>query len=249
VPIIGILRIKNEARWIERVIRSVQPACEAVIVLDDHSQDGTPEICEAIGCEVHRSEFAGIDESRDRDYLLSLAFRRVPAGQQNAQSPWWALAIDGDEELVAADVAQLRRLAECPGAHAYAMQILYLWDRPDQWRCDGVYARFSRPSMFRLMNAGFRYLRTPFGNGANFHCSSIPQELLHHARPSGVRLLHWGYMEREDRLRKYAWYNRIDPNNRGEDQYRHIVQGDVPGVPASARLMHAGPLTLRPLSI
>ena len=66
----GLLRIKNEARWIEKVIRSVRPVCEKILVLDDHSDDGTPEICESLGCTVFRSEFTGIHEARDKDWLL-----------------------------------------------------------------------------------------------------------------------------------------------------------------------------------
>ena len=31
--IIGALRIKNEARWIERVLSSLRPICEELVVL------------------------------------------------------------------------------------------------------------------------------------------------------------------------------------------------------------------------
>jgi hypothetical protein len=91
---------------------------------------------------------------------------------------------------------------------------------------------------------------------ANFHCSSIPQELLYKSVGTDVRLLHYGYMDKADRIRKWHWYNSIDPVNVGEGfdrrrpdrgSYPHIVQGDIPEVPASASLMHAGPLELRQL--
>jgi hypothetical protein len=59
-----------------------------------------------------------------------------------------------------------------------------------------------------------------------------------------VRLYHLGYMCPEDRLRKYQWYNTIDPENESEDRYRHMVQGDIPEVPAHLKLKHAGPLRL-----
>jgi hypothetical protein len=98
--------------------------------------------------------------------------------------------------------------------------------------------------MFRLMNHNFRFQKTPYGS--NFHCSSIPQEMLHCAAPSGGRLLHWGYMDRSDRIRKYEWYNQLDPNNQGEDCYRHMVCGDL--FPAEQRFRWAGPLELVPLS-
>jgi O-antigen biosynthesis protein len=244
--IIAALRVKNEARWISRVLKSIQPVCERIIILDDHSTDSTPEICEALGAQVIRSPFQGLNESRDKDFLLTESFKHIPVRYHGRlDSPYWMLAVDGDEELVANDQPLVQHLVKNPAIHCYALRILYLWDDPQQWRVDGVYRDFRRPSLVRLINPAFRYKTTPWGNGANFHCSSIPQEMLHYARPSDARLLHWGYIDRDLRLRKYHWYNSIDPNNAGEDCYRHVIQGDVPEIPADARLKWAGPLELR----
>lgn len=254
MPIFGVLRIKNEARWIDRVVRSIQPVCDEILVLDDHSTDETAAICRRLGARVYPSRMKGLDESRDKDWLLERAIRRVPQEDQhwldgNPNSPYWILAIDGDEELVQKDIEMLRGLARQDGPHAWSLRILYLWNAANVWRTDGVYGRFSRPSLFRLMNRKFRYQKTPWGNGANFHCSSIPQELLGHARSSEVRLIHWGYIDRDLRKRKYDWYNQIDANNVGEDCYRHIVQGDDPAIPPNLQLRWAGPLKLEPLCL
>lgn len=248
MPIIGLLRVRNESRYIERVIRSIQPICERIFVLDDKSTDDTADICERLGCSVKRSTSEGIDESRDKDELLSAAYDLLPDEHKlgNPKSPWYALLIDGDEELHGDDRDILRAIPESvDSADAYHLRIPYLWDSPDQHRVDGVYSRMAnlgRPSFFRLMNDRFRFQRTPFGNGANFHCSSVPQELLHSAVPCAARLLHWGYFDRETRIRKYEFYNRIDPGNAGEDGYRHMVIGDL--FPPDSRFMHAGPLRL-----
>jgi glycosyltransferase involved in cell wall biosynthesis len=245
--VFGMLRVKNEGRWIARVIHSILPLCSWVFVLDDGSADNTVEICEGLPCTtVYRSEFVGLDESRDKNWLLQKLFGKVPNGDQhylsgNEASPYWCLAIDGDEELAAGDWEILADAVKGP-QHVHSPRILYLWDSPDQVRVDGVYGEFRRPSLFRLMNRAFTYMSTPWGNGANFHCSNIPQELLHHSCPSPARLLHYGYMDKEDRLRKYKWYNQIDPENMTEDGYRHIVQGDVVWVPREAKLKWAGPL-------
>ena len=254
--IFGLLRIKNESRWIERVIRSIQPVCERILIFDDHSTDTTPEICEALEkVTVIRSPFSGIDESRDKQFLLEEAYKLIPHTERhltwgNPTCPYWALAIDGDEELVAADHAALRTAMQ-PDVHAISLRILYLWDGAQQIRVDGVYRDFRRPSLFRMMNKDFRYRKTPFGNGANFHCSSIPQELLHHTHDprskSQARLLHWGYIDRELRLKKYEFYRGLDPNNSAEDGYRHMVIGDL--FPAESRFRHAGPLRLEALNV
>lgn len=242
-----MLRVKNEARWIEEVLRSILTVCERVFVLDDHSADGTPEFCERLDerVTVYRSGFEGIDETRDKQFLLDRIMTSVSDVhlRGNAESPYWVLAVDGDEVLEEAGPRIIRETLAAATAHAFKLRIPYLWDSRDQIRVDGVYGQFARPSLFRLFNGAFRFQQTPWGG--NFHCSSIPQELLHSAHAvCPARLWHLGYMNREDRIRKYEWYNRIDPGNQAEDCYRHCVQGDVPEVPAHARLMHAGPLRL-----
>jgi glycosyltransferase involved in cell wall biosynthesis len=259
MPVFAALRIRNESRWIEEVIRSIDGLCDEILILDDHSNDGTPDICESLGCTVFRNAVPWVncggvmrsDESAGKDFLLQKAIECVPEKDMhflhgNEDSPYWVLAIDGDEVLAPGD-DEILRGATLGRAHVYSLRILYLWNSRNMVRVDGVYRSFNRPSFFRLMNRSFRYQRTPWGNGANFHCSSIPQELLHHNTPSDARLLHLGYLTREDRIRKWQWYSEIDPNNAGEDCYRHCVQGDIPEVPADARLRWAGPLELQVL--
>lgn len=230
-----MLRVRNEARWLSEVLGALKPVCERLFVMDDKSTDGTDEIARQCGATVMLSPFCGIDESRDKDWLLGHVQSECPAGT-------WVLCIDGDEVLDSACSLDVKGLAQNQMAFAYMFRIIYLWDRRDQMRVDGVYGKFSRPSMFRL-RSGLTFKRT--GAGGNLHCSSVPAYYIGKCAPSNVRLLHLGYLHREDRLRKFDWYRKVDPKNRAEDGYRHIVQGDVPEVPAAARLMHAGPLELR----
>ena len=234
--LVGMMRIKNEARWIHAVLESALKACERVYVLDDHSTDGTFDICAGFGdrVRVFWSCFDGLDEARDKNGLLEL----IRLGT-NAE---WVLAIDGDELLL--DHAELVAATQSGRADCYALRVLYLWDREDQVRTDGVYGRFWRPSLFRLCaNGSFQTTR----NGGNFHCGNVPRELLKDAKRSEIRLLHFGYMHASDRRRKFDWYNENDPNNVIEDQYVHMIQGDKDGPPAHLQLKHAGPLELAAL--
>lgn len=243
MPIVGLMRVKNEARWIERSVRSIQAVCSEIIVLDDHSNDGTAEICESIGARVFRSEFEGLNETRDKDYLLEKAYENFSIASGNhLNSPHWALMIDGDEELYVQDVGTISELTQTAD-HVYSLRILFLWNDEQTVRIDGIYGRFRRPSLFRLIDRSYRFKQS--GNGGNFHCASIPQEMRKLAKQSEARLLHYGYMSREDRIRKYNWYNEIDKDDAVEDFYRHIVIGDV--FPANSKFKWAGPILLKSL--
>lgn len=229
--IVAMLRVKNEARWIEEVLVALKPCCDALYVFDDHSEDETLDIASSCGAHVMESPFDGIDESRDKDRLLEWIRGEVEIGS-------WVLCIDGDEVLEPAGPGKIKELAL--GAHdAYQFRILYLWNDRYTVRTDGVYGRFFRPSMFRLAD-GQSFRRT--GAHANLHCSSVPASLVGKVRQSDVSLLHLGYMDRADRIRKYEWYKSIDPDNSCEDGYRHVVIGDL--FSPQSRFLHAGPLKL-----
>src|SRR3972149_4986157 len=67
------------------------------------------------------------------------------------------------------------------------------------------------------------------GSKGGSHRGSIPRE---NFRPNGVdpvaaisaqRLIRFGYWDGEDRQRKFEFYNRIDPGNTFEGEYRHII--------------------------
>lgn len=231
---LGLLRVKNEARWIQRCLTSIAGLCSRIVVLDDHSTDGTPDLARDCGAEVLISPFKGLNETRDKNHLLEHA-RPAPGG--------WVLMIDGDEALHPDDAKHVYA-ATMGRFSCYTLRVLYLWDNESSVRVDGVYGRFTRPSLFRYRpGAKFRATR----NGGNFHCGNTPNGVGISAAQCDARLLHYGYLDRADRIRKFHWYREQDPGNIQEDEYRHIAQGDIPEIPASVKLRHAGPLTLQSL--
>lgn len=210
----GLMRVKNEARWLKGALDSITPVCERVYLLDDHSTDDTAKIAIAEPkCSARLSYFDGVDEARDRTWLLGTAcsgyFGMNADAIAGPQSPWWFLSIDGDEELVEAD---REKLTHPQAAHAvsYVARIYYLWDAPDQVRMDGHYATVFRPSFFRYIKPGMVYKNM----SGKLHTTGVPGDIGYGKtmHPEGAfRLLHYGYMRKEDRERKFEFYMRMDP--------------------------------------
>lgn len=241
-PFVAMLRIHNEQRWIKEVIQATFHLCQHVFVLDDHSTDDTVAICKSLGdrVTVFASPFAGIDESRDKNWLYDQIIKTC--------RPEWILCVDGDEVLEGSAGAAIRKeIAARPEVQSWKLKIEYLWNDVSTVRTDRIYGDFWRPSLFRPFHEvpgtpdtrdlleEFRFKSTPFGrhvdgNKPNLHCSSVPQRLIHGAQLIPARLKHYGYMERAWRVGKLDYYTSIDWLNRSEDCYRHMCQGDSPAI-------------------
>lgn len=229
---IGMMRAKNEERWLSRALKPLLEICDDVFLLDDHSTDRTREIACDMGCTVYPSPFDSLDEARDKTWLLhKITYSYgLPLTRLNIESPYWVICVDGDEELYAGDLKWLvgeTRQREL----SYSFRILTLYDSEKQIRVDPPYDNMLRPSMFRLISPDLTFKRTK--HGGRFHCSNVPAEIgfkktVHELGP--VRLLHYGYMEKEMRERKFEFYLKNDPGH--ENWYRR----ECLGVPTLAPL-------------
>jgi glycosyltransferase involved in cell wall biosynthesis len=219
---LGALRVKNESAHIQEAIAAALQFCEMVYVFDDHSVDDTAALCHTFGerVRVFPSPFQGLNETRDKDYLL----RHIISAR-----PEWVLWFDGDEVLERSGPEKLSQLIRAnPQVAAFSLQISYLWDDAFSVRVDGIYGRFRRPSLFRLQGQNVARLHfKATGRGGNLHCGNIPVGLAGPTIALDVRLKHYGYMTHEQRMAKYHWYRKIDPHNEIEDEYRHVA--GIPG--------------------
>lgn len=77
----------NEARHIERALRSVKPIASRCIVVDSGSQDDTTKIAEALGAEVLTHPF--VNQARQFNWALD----------QLQDDTEWVLRLDADEVL------------------------------------------------------------------------------------------------------------------------------------------------------
>src|SRR5271154_313904 len=247
----AMLRVRNESRWIGRVLRSLTPLCANTYVLDDGSTDNTVSICQSIpNVTVYETPFKDsdtwdhghplIDETRDKDWLL--------AKIMSDSKPDWVLQIDGDEELEPAGVAQILESINGGLYSAFSLNVVYLWNNEHTMRVDGLYQHITRQSLFSTKGSDLKFKPTIHGKGTttNLHCTNVPADRSHSFAECPARLIHYGYIDRAMRLKKYNFYLTVDPDNELEDRYRHIVAGDLPEMPAGAITKWGGPLTLVP---
>jgi len=104
-PTIAVVLItRNEARRIRRCLESVRWADE-IVVVDQHSSDGTAAICGELGARViARDMTAGFGEQKN----FAIAQARAA----------WVLSLDADEEVTPALRAAIEQAVAAPGAHA-----------------------------------------------------------------------------------------------------------------------------------
>ena len=219
--IVAMYRVKNEERWIEKSIQSVLDICSTIVVLDDGSSDSTLEICKSFDNVIVQSQSnLPLDESRDRNTILKMALDKKPD---------YIFTIDGDEILSpnSYDLFFDELTVLYPNIDVFETQILYMWDKPNQVRYDGIFSRTWQKRLVSLKNQPeLIFKNTPYPG--NLHCGGIPTNTIGQDNPvpSKVKILHYGNYDQKIREKKFEFYNKIDPNNKLTDEYRHIVSDD-----------------------
>jgi glycosyltransferase involved in cell wall biosynthesis len=192
---------------------------------------------------ILRSPFAGavrpkerVSEIRDKNLLWSYVKACVDADI--------ILCLDGDEMLSKAAIRAFptlcREMVLENSGDVLLFPFIYLWDREDRQRVDGIYGwhedgrrRLLFPRLFTIVRQDEQLLFDQrfewFGSRGGFHCGSIPNSDF---RPRALEpkrvvcdlpIVHFGYFDAKMRQEKWEFYNRIDPNNEFEGRYMHII--------------------------
>jgi glycosyltransferase involved in cell wall biosynthesis len=115
IPVSVVIISKNEARAIERCVRSVADY-DQVFVVDSHSDDDTAQIAKHAGAEVIQFTWDGQYPKKKQWALANLPLLHD-----------WVLYLDGDEHSTAAFDTEVRRIVAQPSAHAYDVPLDYVF--------------------------------------------------------------------------------------------------------------------------
>lgn len=211
--------VRNEAgRYLERVLRHAARYIDRAVILDDASEDSTPEVC--------RRVLEGIPltlvSNREPSFHNEVTLRRQLWELAVSTRPDWILILDADEIFEERAVGELRRLAADPEVEVYYFRLFDMWDE-EHYREDAWWRahHFYRPFMVRYVPGfPYRWLETPQ------HCGRFPCNITElKGATSSLRIKHLGWMKPEDRLAKYYRYKKLDPQARYgvREQYLSIL--------------------------
>lgn len=132
--LIAAILARNEAgedRYLARVIRDAWRWADDIVMLDDNSTDGTPELARNLGCKVYtrdnQTPMWGA-EAPARAQLWDLAAQHAGDG--------WVLVLDADMILS----GDPRPLTASWDVDAWAWPLYDLWDSEETYRVDGAWA-------------------------------------------------------------------------------------------------------------
>ena len=214
-------RIQNESRWIEKSLEETSKVCQEIVILDDCSTDNTVNICKKFPKVVdiyERKEPLPLDEVRDRNFLLKMALKR---------NPEYILALDGDEILMPNSKEILfEELTNYPEEIVFSFQFLDMYEKPNQYRIDGDFKKIAQIRLIKIFENTIKIKHEESGYPGNAHSLHIPPTKFIPVR-SNVKILHYGYYDKNTRLEKFQYFHKVDPGGQDFSGYKDMIAGDL----------------------
>lgn len=217
IKIIGGLLCKNEAeRWLNKFLASFSQLCDEIVVIDDKSNDKSPEICAKYGTVYLSPEsYFETREWMQRETLFHLCLARANLND-------WVIILDADELLN--DSHNLRKfLINCPVCYnGYSIKLYDMWNET-HYRSDFYWNAHERHWQMatRKRDIDYTWRKT------NLHCGRLPLEIKEDkiCYNESFYIKHMGWSTEKDRLHKYDRYMKIDGNGQFGwlDQYKSIL--------------------------
>lgn len=189
--------VRNEAhRHLEETLSCITEMGAYGYVTDDASDDNSAEICEDYGLTVrkHKEPTFWAHEGKARQNHLEWVDSFCKEGD-------WILALDADETISdPCDLANVIHSAEMMFNDSITLRLYEFWT-PTEYRVDGYWFTTRTPRLYKWQPGGHI-------TDKEMGCGSEPTYVQKASRfhQDRCRLLHWGYVREEDRIRKHAAY-------------------------------------------
>ncbi|WP_227872165.1 glycosyltransferase [Paenibacillus albus] len=201
----AMLQVRNEAgRYLEAALADLSALVDEIVIVDDASDDGTPEICRSFDKVIRLVELKEPlfgQEARLRHLLWEAAVQTEPD---------WLLAIDADEFFEKKAQTQIRQLIDQDRYDWVGFRMYDFWGSLAYYRDDELWKLHKRHTMMLV-----RYMPqySYFYPAWDHHVPRLP---LSCAALQGIgselRVKHYGWAGDEAARRaKYERYMQLDP--------------------------------------
>ena len=217
---VGMYRVKNDADKLRKSLRNTAKIFDEVVIFDDCSKDDSVERVAKefpVVIDYYKKKFEKLTEVEDRNKLLQMALKRKPD---------WIMSIDADEWFFPnTSRALLNRFLLYPDPLVKSLVVHFytLWDSPDLWRKDGIFGSMNGPRIFRASQAQ----KIVGGGEGGLHCPHIPLDAMTNVTLTPIKIIHEGYLNQKDRMKKFNWYQTHDTKKNknliGAVDYHHLI--------------------------
>lgn len=207
--LVAMMPVRNESqRYLTEVLEHLSLWTDAIVILDDASEDNTYDIAKSFDkTVVHRIEepLFIFNEPALRKTLWELTVK---------EKPDWIVAVDADELFEDRIINEIKLLINQNEYHAVAFRIFDFWKSRTHYRVDGGWNPWKKTITLLV-----RY-NPDFGTewiARNVHCGRFPYQyetLIPYY--SDIRVKHYGWANAEDHYKKFLYYSEKDRKNFGK---------------------------------
>jgi hypothetical protein len=216
LKIICLTPIYNEEKNILRFLKNNSSFVDGFIFLDDCSSDNSLDL-------LKHEKILKIIKKEQRDNFDDLENRNLLLKEVQNYDVDWILFLDADEDLYLPQLAEFRSFLEETHFEVIKFKRVHLWDSTKEYRLDYPYSYEGIQFRERL----FRKKENMEITGGRLHFSPVPYKSSLTINSEFV-MLHYGFLSKEDRLKKYNDYTKkYDSNLKYQKSYEHFLDENV----------------------
>ncbi len=204
MTLLAVCRNEVKTGHLEVFLKWNVPLFDNVLVYDDASEDGTPEVLKSAGIKVMEHEFSIFrNEIIIREALVSEAKVRFPKTD-------WFMILDIDELLTCSrdEIETLVVQAERRKCTGISFKLVNLWKSESFFRTDEFFNSVEKTHLWKNTED------MKFSGESGLHRELHPSSIKRIYKQESLRILHLGFSSTEKIVQKFLSYKKIGQEGR-----------------------------------